>query len=339
MDDFSKFDHLEVLLTPISDDAPCGEDLDGKGDEEYIRIERDIEKAQETREWKVLKKDTLNLLSTTKDFRLATHLSKTLLHTEKFPIDGVTQGLYLINEYIDRFWDCTYPPEDKDEPDEKHADRINAIAELGSWKTFLLPLRKKCPVLVFEGIGEYFLEDLTALKNGDKVEGKVSPKELLGSLPENEKELIDASLNSFQTALKLAEKTKTLLLEKTGISFTDFDSYLLPNIKDGISVLSDLSPNTEEVITSDAENTDAPVGNISSQKDISSIKSRDDVVRILELICAYYRENEPSSPLPLLLNRAKSIVHKDFLEVLEELVPDSISMTEPVFGRSEENEN
>src|SRR5690242_21313615 len=40
--------------------------------------------------------------------------------------------------------------------------------------------------------------------------------------------------------------------------------------------------------------------------------------------------SEPSSPIPLLLERAKRLVAKDFLEVLAELAPDAL-------GRSEEH--
>jgi len=336
MDDSSKFDHLAELLSAVSDDLPWGEDLENIDDEEFIRIERDAEKAQEVREWKTLKKDILNHLEATKDFRLVAHLSKALLHTEEIPVDGITQSLYLTHEYIDKYWDCSFPSEDtdEDEPDEKFADRINAIAELGSWKSVVLPLRKKCPVLDFEGFGEFFLEDLVSFKNGDAVEEKQSPKVFLEELPQTEKDHIDTSLASFQLALDLVEKTKKLLLEKTGIGFIDFDSYLIPNLQDGVAVLSDLSPNAKEEPSPDILNNKGE-----QTTDISSIKNRDDVVRLLDMICAYYAEKEPSSPLPLLLQRARSIVHKDFLEVLEELVPDSMSMTEPVFGRSEESEN
>ena len=339
MDDFSQFEKLEEFLAPVSEDAPCGVDLDSNGDEEYTRIEREIKKSQETRVWKSLKKDTLKILTTTKDFRLLAYFSKILLHTEEQPINGITQGLYLTKEYIDKFWECSYPPEDEDDPDEKYADRINAIGELGSWVTIVLPLSKKCPLFTFEGFGDYSLEDLVALKNGDVIEGKQSPKDFIDTLSDSDKAKIDTSLESFKTAFELTKVIKEQLLEKTKFSFTEFDSYLIPNLLEGISILSDLSPNAEIEEISEQGSSETQSNSNDTHTDISSLKSREDVVRLLDLICAYYKEKEPSSPLPLLLDRAKSIVHKDFLEVLEELVPDSISMTEPVFGRSNENEN
>jgi len=339
MDDSTQFKHLQDFLAPVTDNTPCGEDLDSNGDEEYMRIERDIEQAEESREWKKLKKDILKILVTTKDFRLLARFSRTLLQTEESPIKGLVEGLYLTKEYIDKYWDCVYPPEDKEDPDEKFADRINAVAEFGSWPSIVLPLRKKCPLLSFNGMDPYYLEDLVAFQNGDVVADKQPPKVIFDTLSAKEKKQVDVALDYFIVAQELANTIKKLFLEKTEIAFIDFDTYLLPNLKDGISTLSDLSPSAEPPASKDSQATDTntPSNSSPSLKSSGSVQSRDDVIKLLDMICSYYEKNEPSSPLPLLLKRARGIVHKDFLEVLEELVPDSVSMTEPVFGRTENN--
>jgi type VI secretion system protein ImpA len=62
------------------------------------------------------------------------------------------------------------------------------------------------------------------------------------------------------------------------------------------------------------------------------ITSRDDVVRMLDRICEYYERNEPSSPVPLLLRRAKRLVSKDFMEIMRELVPDGVAQAEKIRG-------
>lgn len=335
MDDLSQFEHLQNFLDPVAEDALCGEDLDNKGDDEFMRIEREIEKADESREWKKLREDAKKILPITKDFRLIARFSRASLHTESSPIEGLAQGLYLTREYIDKYWDCVFPPEDKDDPDEKYADRINAIAELGSWPSVVLPLRKKCPLLSFNGMDPYFLDELVAFQNGDVVADKQSPKAIFDTLSSEEKSQVDATLNSFKIALEITEDIKRLLSEKTEMVFVDFDSYLIPSLQDGFSALSDLSPNAKAVpLNSEAKKEDSSNTN-QSTKTVGSVQSRDDVIKLLDMICNYYEANEPSSPLPLLLKRAKGIVHKDFLEVLAELVPDSINMVEPVFGRNE----
>ena len=63
------------------------------------------------------------------------------------------------------------------------------------------------------------------------------------------------------------------------------------------------------------------------------ITSRDEVVRLLERICAYYEKYEPSSPVPLLLARAKRLVSKNFIDVLRDIAPDAVAQAEAVRGR------
>src|SRR5262249_42564057 len=41
--------------------------------------------------------------------------------------------------------------------------------------------------------------------------------------------------------------------------------------------------------------------------------TRDDAIRLLEQIAAYYRSAEPSSPIPFLTERARSFAQRDFL--------------------------
>jgi type VI secretion system protein ImpA len=56
------------------------------------------------------------------------------------------------------------------------------------------------------------------------------------------------------------------------------------------------------------------------------------VIRLIDKICDYYRDNEPSSPVPLLLKRARRVVTMDFLELLRELVPSGLQEAEMIGG-------
>jgi type VI secretion system protein ImpA len=63
------------------------------------------------------------------------------------------------------------------------------------------------------------------------------------------------------------------------------------------------------------------------------VTNRDDVVRLLDRICAYYEKYEPSSPIPLLLTRAKRLISKDFIDVLRDIAPDAVAQAEAIRGR------
>jgi type VI secretion system protein ImpA len=66
-----------------------------------------------------------------------------------------------------------------------------------------------------------------------------------------------------------------------------------------------------------------------------AIRSRADVVRVLDNICEYYTANEPSSPIPLLLRRAQRLVEKSFMEILADIVPDSVNQARIVSGKTD----
>jgi type VI secretion system protein ImpA len=53
-------------------------------------------------------------------------------------------------------------------------------------------------------------------------------------------------------------------------------------------------------------------------------------------VCRYYHEHEPSSPLPLLLDRARKLADKNFMEILRELAPDGVGQARVVVRSRDE---
>ena len=66
------------------------------------------------------------------------------------------------------------------------------------------------------------------------------------------------------------------------------------------------------------------------------IRSREDVVRALERISGYYAKHEPSSPIPLLVDRCKRLVMMGFLDIIRELAPDGVGQIETLSGQKHE---
>ncbi len=54
---------------------------------------------------------------------------------------------------------------------------------------------------------------------------------------------------------------------------------------------------------------------------VGAIRSRQDAIRALDAVADFFRQHEPSSPIPLIVDRAKRLVSKDFLEVLDDIAP------------------
>ena len=68
---------------------------------------------------------------------------------------------------------------------------------------------------------------------------------------------------------------------------------------------------------------------------LTAVTTRADAVRLLDLVCRYYETYEPSSPLPLLIGRARRLADKGFLEILQDLAPDGLMQAQNVVNSRE----
>jgi type VI secretion system protein ImpA len=66
------------------------------------------------------------------------------------------------------------------------------------------------------------------------------------------------------------------------------------------------------------------------------IRTREDVLNLLQKICQYYDRTEPSSPVPLVLKRAARLAEMDFMQIMQDLSPDAIAQIRIVTGEKEE---
>jgi type VI secretion system protein ImpA len=69
---------------------------------------------------------------------------------------------------------------------------------------------------------------------------------------------------------------------------------------------------------------------------VGAIRSRQDAIQALDAVATFFRNNEPSSPVPLFVDRAKRLVSKDFLEVLADIAPEGLPQARIVGGVPQE---
>ena len=62
------------------------------------------------------------------------------------------------------------------------------------------------------------------------------------------------------------------------------------------------------------------------------LTSRREAERVLDIVCAYFERYEPSSPVPLLLRRAKGLISKNFVEIIRDVVPSGLKEAEGLEG-------
>ena len=54
---------------------------------------------------------------------------------------------------------------------------------------------------------------------------------------------------------------------------------------------------------------------------------------LLELVASYFRDNEPSNPAPLLIDRARRLATMNFIDILRDLAPDGMTQVQIVAGQ------
>ena len=70
-----------------------------------------------------------------------------------------------------------------------------------------------------------------------------------------------------------------------------------------------------------------------------AITTRREAINALDKVCDYFEQHEPSSPLPLLLKRARRLSMKSFLEIIMDISPDGMHQVTSLGGLSDEGED
>ena len=65
------------------------------------------------------------------------------------------------------------------------------------------------------------------------------------------------------------------------------------------------------------------------------VNSREDVLRVLDKIIAYYERAEPSSPIPLLIRRSKRLVSASFMDIVRDIASDGLTQVENLRGKED----
>ena len=73
-----------------------------------------------------------------------------------------------------------------------------------------------------------------------------------------------------------------------------------------------------------AETSEPPAGDPNPAKPPILAATRADAASLLEQVSAFYRRAEPSSPIPLLTERARGLIERDFLTILKDVLPELV---------------
>nr|WP_262924963.1 type VI secretion system protein TssA [Pseudomonas protegens] len=331
-----------MLLAAISATSPCGEDLEY--DAEFLHLERaaqgqpersmgDSILPAEPPDWRSVQQQSLDLLARSKDLRITHFLLQSTLALEGLP--GLATSLDLINGLLRDYWAELHPRLDADD-DNDPTVRINALAGLAADSTIgllreaiLTRSRTFGPVSVRAALNAAGLQHFSGESLGSD--------HLAGALQDSDPEHLEAIRHALSSARSAAESIEKQVSEQVGSASGVDLSALKQPLRLALQVLGQHAPQTSESpVDEPAEAPANEAGNAlvapAATRISGEINSREDVLRSLDRLLAYYSRHEPSSPLPVLLNRAKNLVNADFAAIVRNLIPDGMSQFENLRG-------
>ncbi len=332
---------VEQLLQEIGPDDPCGPDLEY--DAAFLELSREAQGkpaqemggqviAAEEPDWRDVRSRALDLLARSKDLRVATILARALLHTEGLP--GFADGVTLLRGLVERHWQGVHPKLDPDDSNDP-AMRVNTLLALADRDQTLNALRA-IALADSRRVGRYNLRDheiaTGALPRPE--EGGADIASVDAAFLDMDVAQLQATADAAGRSLEQIQALESSLDSHAGSASADFTpvratlkamNHLLTTqlarrgVGDGA-----VSESGESVGGSEAGG-----GNVQA---IGGIRTREDVVRVLDQVCDWYQRTEPSSPVPLLLQRAKRLVTKNFVELMQDLSPGGMSEIRTIAG-------
>jgi type VI secretion system protein ImpA len=333
---------VQSLLAPVSDDAPSGPDLEY--DPEFVEFESvsrgkseqqfgDTVIPAEEPEWRDVAARAEALLGRSKDVRVA--ILATRAATRMFNIEGLATGLELIKELTERYWDTLHPDLDHEDSDDPTM-RLNAFGPLADPETFLRDVRSAYLVASPQH-GRVAIRDILIAENKLPAgpDDTMTAPQISGIV----QAVAAENPQPLQAALACVEHVKALesVLTDKGVITQAPD---LRPLLDMLQVTASVSAAALRATGAKGDYGDADAaagegGQEGRQRVPGQITSREDAIRVLENVCKFIEQSEPSNPAPLLIRRAQRLMSRSFMEIIADLAPESVAQIQKLAGLEE----
>jgi type VI secretion system protein ImpA len=335
----------EELLKPISDEWPCGEDL--SYDASLQELETMARGKQETQfaaaeppDWKKLRSSCLEVFARSKDLRIAMTLAVASLELDGLP--GFRECLALVKGLLETYWAAVYPqldPADDNDP----LQRMNIVATLATpVGTYGDPLRilerlRAIPLCNSVQMGRYNFAEILRAESGVATEGDkpaVSTAQIEAAFRDSNPEELGERYKILGDCVTLVQEIDESITRTVGAANAPDLSPLSGDLAAMQSRVARYIKKTEAT-AGDVTRASGQPGQVAFSLE-GEIRSRDDVLRLLQKICHYYDRVEPSSPVPLMLKRAARLAEMDFMQIIQDLSPDAVTQIRTITGEKEE---
>jgi type VI secretion system protein ImpA len=327
-----------ALQEPLSPDEPCGKSLedtdalsafdayqifgqttleppeDGEAGEAARREPR---KSDRPPNWDEIRDLSLETLARSKDLRVLAHLAAALVRTDGIAAFG--QILGVASHWVTSYWPQVFPRlEDGDAIFRQSA--LNCFAD----RVAVIEGLRRVPLVTSRQHGRISWRDIeivsgaVAAGSADAPPDEARISAAFDEMPFAELKALQQSVAGSGTTLRTMDEA---MRQEAGIEAAPTFEPLVTLLKKMDAALQErIGRHPEAVAQGAVAGATAEDGVIA----VGSIRSRQDAIRALEAAAEFFRRNEPSSPIPLIVDRAKRLVAKDFLEVLADVAPDAV---------------
>jgi type VI secretion system protein ImpA len=326
---------FEGLTEPVSGDSPAGEDLDESGflySLDAARVfGRDVPLGEEV-DWRALRALALEGLAKSRDLRALAYLAAAGLRTDGF--GEFAAAANVAATWLETIGEHVYPRVEEDAIERKNA--LNCLAD----RMAVVDAIRRTPFVRHRQLGAFSLRDIEVAR------GELQPSQD-EEAPSTEAQIEAACTDVELEDLKHTEATMGLAIEamrRIDAAMRDVGG---SEAAPGLDAARDAMMRIRNFVTEriarrepgDAEPLEAEAGGepggAPAARGAGRVASREDCMRALDTVAQFLRSTEPSSPVPILLERAKRLISMDFFAVLEDLAPDGLDQAKRATGYRE----
>ena len=329
------------LCEPVSVDAPCGIDLEDTqllASFDAFRVFGSDTSVRPDIDWPGVRTQALKALAQSRDLRLLTHLAAATLRVEG--IKAFCVVLTVADCWLTRCWDLVFPRVQDDALLRKNA--LNCLADP---MAIVAPLRRS-PIISQRQFGTFTLRDvelasgqLEATDTDRNAPGAAQIEAALAAAPLEELSILVGELGAAGVALdNMVANMQHHAGPQSAPEFTALAKPLARIRKVLTEHLAAREAGPQALLSAGEADifsgADGAAGDeVSVAADgVEIIKSRQEAIRAIDAAVLFFRRYEPSSPVPLLLERARRLVSKSFMEVLEDIAPEGVPQAKVVGG-------
>jgi type VI secretion system protein ImpA len=350
---------VNALLEARTGEGPSGDNLEYDFDFMQLQIlaqpgeERqagsEILAAQEP-DHREVETAALAVLERSHDLRAAVILAGATLNTKG--LGGFVEVLAYIRGCLEQYWDTCYPQLDADD-DNDPTMRINALQGLSDREGVMAgssPVAvalRKTPLTNSRNFGRLGLRDLL-ISSGELVaadgQDSVDKTTVSAAFADTGDEANGRTLAAIKEAQAHAKAIEAVFSSQTPGYGPDLDGLRRMLQQMGRFVADHAAAPAED--TGDAVDLDdvvedaapAPRRGGGGGAMPGSIETAHDARAALDKVIAYFNRHEPSSPVPIILERAKRLVGADFMTIMKDMAPAGLESVKMISGIDDQDD-